>query len=164
METTPETLARRLEASVERMTALLNPAQVQEKHLRAAPGSAEWNTLQVLGHMVEMLPYWTAQSRQLIDADQPPPFGRALESPERLAGIERGNSAGLVELLQQVQAETRAAAGFIRGLSPEARAKTGIHPRRGPMTVDEIARIFMVEHAEEHLEQVREVLRVTGGG
>lgn len=150
-----EAQARRLESAVEAMIGLAQ-AYAAGAALRASPGEAGWNTLQVLGHMVEMLPYWSGQIRRLMDAQgPPPPFGRALEDPGRLAGVEQGATATAAELIRQLQAETRAAAAMIRGLSPEARAKTGTHPRRGEMSVNDIVERFIIAHAEEHVEQVQ---------
>lgn len=154
-----EAQARRLESAVEAMIGLVQ-AHTAGADLRASPGEADWNTLQVLGHMVEMLPYWSGQIRRLMEAPgAPPPFGRTLEDPGRLAGVEHGATATTAELLSLLQDETRAAAAMIRGLSPEARAKTGIHPRRGEMSVNDIVEQFIIAHAEEHVEQVREALK-----
>ena len=48
--------ARRLEQVYEQLETLLHHPDVAER-LRAAPGEQEWSALQVVGHMVEMIPY-----------------------------------------------------------------------------------------------------------
>jgi hypothetical protein len=56
--------------------------------------------MQVLGHMVEMIPYWLRHCRVLIAAtEEPPVFGRGPDAPEGLAGIERGSNRDPKELL-----------------------------------------------------------------
>ncbi|MBI3763248.1 MAG: DinB family protein [Chloroflexi bacterium] len=154
-----EAQARRLESVAEHLRELLRRPEI-EARLRTAPGEDEWNAMEILGHLVEMIPFWLAQSRDLIDATgEPPRFGRTLEDAGRLAGVERGASADPTELLRQLQEETRAAAESIRRLSSAESAKAGIHSRRGEMTVNDIVETFIVAHAEDHLAQLKAALQ-----
>ena len=116
--------------------------------------------MQTLGHMAEMIPYWLNHCRTLIAATgAPPTFGRTAGSPERLAGVAHGASAGSDALLRQLHEEVRAAASVIRQLSAAERGKRGISGERGEMTVDQVIESFIVDHAEEHLAQVQGALR-----
>ena len=116
--------------------------------------------MQVLGHLAEMIPYWLEHCRRLAAASgEPPAFGRSLDAPERLAGVERGASEDLADLLSQVDQEIRVAAQTIRQMSPADRLKQGIHARYGPLTVAQVIEQFIVAHAEEHLAQIRAALR-----
>jgi len=82
--------AKRLESVYEQLAALLRQPEVAQR-LRAVPGADEWSAMQTVGHMAEMIPYWLSHCRTLIAATgKPPRFGRTLDSPERLAGVERG--------------------------------------------------------------------------
>jgi hypothetical protein len=58
-----------------------------------------------------------------------------------------------------LEAEIQAAARTLRQLTPAQRRKTGIHVKRGEMTVDEILEQLIVAHAEDHLVQVRTALQ-----
>jgi uncharacterized damage-inducible protein DinB len=153
-----ETHARRLESVyAQLMTLLHRPGMAQR--LRTAPGNDEWSALQVLGHMVEMIPYWLGHCRILIAAPEPPHFGRTLDAPERLAAVEPGALKQPEALVSLLEAEIQAAARTLRQLTPAERHKTGIHVRRGEMTVAEIIEQFIVAHAEDHLVQVRTALQ-----
>lgn len=153
-----DTQAQRLESVMQQLDALLSQPAVGLR-LRQAPGENEWNVLQTLGHLLEMVPYWLDQARRLIESPgEPPPFGRTLDSPERLEGVERGAVTDPGDILRQLREQVRAAAKTIRGLSPEEREKAGIHARRGLMKVDELIETFVVAHAEDHLAQVRAAL------
>jgi hypothetical protein len=153
-----EAQARRLEAMLADIEALTGRPEVAAR-LRAAPGEAEWNVLQVLGHLIEMIPYWLNHCRTLIQAQgEPPAFGRTLDSPERLEGVERGNRGDLDALMRELGAEVRAAAAMVRGLTPAERAKAGIHNRRGHITVNEAIESFILTHGEEHVQQIKAVL------
>lgn len=153
-----EAQARRLEGVSEQLTTLLSQPEVARR-LRAAPGENEWSAMQVLGHVVEMIPYWISHCRALIAATEPPRFGRMPDAPERLTGVERGAAAEPGELLRLLSKEVQAAARSIRQMSAAERGKKGIHIKRGEVTVADIVELFIVAHAEEHVAQVRAALR-----
>jgi hypothetical protein len=153
-----EAQARRLEAVSEQIAALLRQPDVARR-LRAAPGENEWSAMQILGHMVEMIPYWLSHCRAIIAAAEPPVFGRDLNAPERLAGVEQGATGDPDELLSRLSGEVQAAARAIRAMSPAERSRRGVHARRGEITVADIIEDFIVTHAEDHLAQVQAALR-----
>lgn len=150
--------AERLVRAVKELNNVLREPTVAER-LRVAPSEADWSAMQVLGHVVEMMPYWIRQCEIVIAAqDAPPPFGRTLEDGERLAGVERGAMGDADELLRVMNVEVVDTAYAIRNMSDQERAKVGVHHRRGEMTVEQIIETFIVAHAEDHLAQVRAVL------
>jgi hypothetical protein len=158
-ESPGESQAKRLERVYEQVATLLREPGVASR-LRTAPGENEWSSMQTLGHMTEMIPYWLSHCRVLIAATgEPPTFGRTPGSPERLAGVAHGETAQPDALLGQLEEEVRVAAGMIRKLSMAERGKRGIHSGRGEMTVAEVLESFIVGHAEEHLSQVRAALQ-----
>ena len=157
-ENPAEAQARRLESVSEQLTTLLNQPEVARR-LRTAPGENEWSAMQVLGHVVEMIPYWMSHCRALIAAAEPPRFGRTPDAPERLAGVERGAAAEPDELLRLLHKEVQAAARSIRQMTTAERGKKGVNVKRGEVTVADIVELFIVAHAEEHVAQVRTALR-----
>ncbi len=157
--TTAEAQVRRLEQVYEQLEAeLQQPAVIQR--LRHPAGDNEWSAMQILGHMVEMIPYWLRQCQALIAATgNPPQFGRTLDAPERLEGVERGATRNPDELMRLLKQEITIATETVRAMSPVERDKKGIHIRRGEMTIADILETFVVSHAEDHLAQVRKTLR-----
>ena len=153
-----EAQARRLESASEQLTTLLNQPGVARR-LRTAPGENEWSAMQVLGHVVEMIPYWMSHCCALITAAEPPRFGRTSDAPDRLAGVERGAAAEPGELLRSLHKEVQAAARSIRQMTAAERGKKGIHIKRGEITVSDIVEVMIVAHAEEHVAQVQAALR-----
>ena len=152
--------ARRLAAALAHIRELVQRPHNAQR-LRAAPGADEWTVLQTLGHCAEMIPYWLAQCRILIDAPGPasPRLGRALDDPGRLAGPARGAASDPDALQAQLQAEAQTGAATILALTSAERSKTGIHPRTGEMRVEDIVERFIVAHAEEHERQIRDALK-----
>lgn len=154
-----EAQARRLERAYEQLALVLRQSEARQR-LRASPDENEWSAMQALGHVVEMIPYWLRHCQTLMAASgEPPRFGRTLDSPERLAGVERGAAGDVDELLSALSAEVQTAANAIRGMSTAERNRNGIHPRHGEMTVAEVVETYIVAHAEEHLAQIQAALR-----
>jgi len=155
-----ESQARRLESISDQLTALLRRPDVTQR-LHNPAGENEWSAMQVIGHMVEMIPYWLNHCRAMMAATaEPPHFGRSLDAPERLAGVERGAAGEPDELLRLLADEVQTAVRAIRQMSAAERSKKGIHVRRGEMTVADVVEVFIVTHAEDHLAQVRAALRI----
>ena len=155
-----EAQAQRLEHVYQQLAALVRQPDVMRR-LRTPTSENEWSAMQILGHMSEMIPYWLVNCRVLIAATgAPPQFGRSLEAPERLEGVERGATGNPDQIMQQLREEVYAAMSVIRGISPAERHKQGVHISRGEMTVADIIEIFVVSHAEGHLAQVRATLGV----
>lgn len=152
-----EPQARRLESVDEQLTTLLVHSDAIGR-LRAT-GDNEWSVMQILGHMVEMIPYWLGHCRVLIAVTaEPPVFGRGPDASERMAGIERGSNGDPKELLGLLNDEVETAARAIREMSAVERSKKGIHIKLGELTVADSVERFIVAHAEEHLEQIRATL------
>lgn len=155
-----ETQARRLEVVYDQLSALLGQPDVAQR-LRTAPGEQEWSALQVVGHMAEMIPYWLDHCHRLIAASlEPPQFGRTLDAPERLAGVEAGATSDAQELLSRLKQVMEAAARDIRHMTEADLSKTGIHVRQGTMTVADVVEQLIVGHAEAHLAQVQDALKI----
>jgi uncharacterized damage-inducible protein DinB len=152
-----ETQARRLESVAEQLTAALGKPEVARR-LRVAPSENEWSAMQILAHMVEMIPYWLHHCEALIAASAPPTFGRSLDALERLAGVARAATGNAEELLRQLNDEVKTAAEVIRKMSPDDRRKAGNHVRLGTITVADAIEQFIVGHAEEHCSQIQAAL------
>ena len=112
--------------------------------------------MEIVGHLVEGIPYMMGHARALAAATgAPPQFGRTPVAPECLAGVQRGATAHPAELLGVLDSEIRAAAADIRPMPAADRAKKGVHNRFGEMTVSEAIEQFVVGHAEGHVEQLK---------
>jgi hypothetical protein len=152
--------AARLERVNAQVAALLRRPEVAQR-LRAA-GPDEWSAVQIVGHLTELIPYWMRDAHMMAAATgEPPKFGRGLDAPERLEAVERGATSDPDELLRLLDGEVRSAAAGIRGMSPAERAKTGVHSRRGEITVADAIRVLIVEHVEDHVQQLKQALGVS---
>ena len=122
------------------------------------PGQAErWEAGQVWAHVAEFPDYWLAQAARIVAAetpDDPVPFGRTKTDPDRLAAIERDRHTDPGALLARVRDSLVEASDTLRSWPDDAWTRQGLHPIRGPMTLDDIVERFIVAHLEEHADQL----------
>jgi uncharacterized damage-inducible protein DinB len=155
-----EDQAARLEQVYEQVVGIVQQPEAAGR-LRAAPGEGEWSAMQILAHMVEMIPYWLSHCQLVIAAEgERPQIGRSLDAPERLEGVERADTADLAELLGRLEEEVRAAAASIRQMSAAERGKKAVYLNGEEITVADIIERFIVGHAESHREQVHNALEL----
>jgi DinB family protein len=161
-----EELVFRLEAASARLAAL-RPAVERgapwplSDNIGTEP-EASWGPPETLAHVAEMLPFWLGEIERVVDgaADGAPvPFGRVATDQIRLLVLERDRSLPPRELFARIGADADRTARRLAELSPAQAAARGIHPRRGEMTVEELAGRFIVDHLEEHAEQLSTTLQ-----
>lgn len=124
------------------------------------PGGEErWEAGQVWAHLAEFPAYWMAQLRAVLHAreggvENPVPFGRTKADAERIAAIERERHTDPAELLRRVRADLADATAALEGLPPDAWSAVGLHPTMGEMPLARIVEEFLVDHLEEHADQL----------
>ena len=121
------------------------------------PGGEErWEAGQVWAHLAEFPAYWLAQAQRVValPTSEPVPFGRVKTDKGRIEAIERDRHTDPAALLQRVRASLAEVSDAARSLQPEAWTRRGMHPTRGEMTVETIFERFIVEHLEEHADQL----------
>jgi hypothetical protein len=125
---------------------------------------ASWGPPEILSHLAEMGPFWLGEIERVLagDGSAPVPFGRVSTDTLRLAIIERDRSLPPRELYDR----TISALGRLQRrwpeLSADDRARLGLHPRLGDMTVEMMADRFIVRHLAEHVVQLGDVTAGAG--
>ncbi len=123
----------------------------------ADPQTGErWDCGQVLAHVVEMIPYWLEQAKEVRAWGGGVPFGRIKSDPERIAAIERDRNQNLEALLSRMDLEIDEVRAWIICLDESDWAQTGTHQTRGEMSVARIIDEFVLDHLEEHAEQLEQ--------
>jgi hypothetical protein len=124
----------------------------------ADPDSGErWDRGQVWAHVAEFIPYWIAQAGPVLRGEasgEPVPFGRTKSDPQRIAAIEQDRREPVSVLWANAHASIATLRGFLRDMDAAQWELRGLHPKLGPMTVDELVERFLVGHLEEHAEQL----------
>jgi hypothetical protein len=127
---------------------------------------ALWGPREVMAHVAEMLPFWLGELERIVDgpAPGPTPFGRVADDPSRIGLIERDRTLPIRVLFARVDAGMRAWSERLATLSAEERAKVGLHPRLGEVTVNAMLDRFILGHAEEHVAQLEGILAEQAAG
>jgi hypothetical protein len=122
-------------------------------------GGERWDRRQVLAHVAEMLPYWAGQAELVAATGGGVRFGRVKSDPERIAAIERDRRERPERLLARVDEGVAVALALLERLDARALARSGRHQTLGEMTAAAIVDRFLVEHLEEHADQLEERAR-----
>jgi len=126
------------------------------------PGTEErWEAGQVWAHLAEFPAYWLAQAQRVVALPtyEPVPFGRVKTDAGRIDAIERDRHTDPSALLHRVRSSLAEVSDAARTLPSEAWTRRGMHPTRGEMTVQQIIERFVVEHLEEHADQLDALAR-----
>ena len=126
---------------------------------------ASWGPREVLSHTAEMLTYWLGEFERIVEGGRGPgngvPFGRLATDTLRSGVLERDRTLPLRELFDRIDTSigrwerrtTEASA------NPGGGASIGVHPRLGEMTADQARDQFVLDHLEDHVAQLEDLLR-----
>lgn len=156
MTASVDTLLGRL-ADVERRLADHAAAPLPSGLTEPDPGAEErWEAGQVWAHLAEFPAYWLGQARRVValPTNEPVPFGRVKTDVLRVEAIERDRHESPAALLERVRATLAEVGDAARAFTPEEWRRRGQHPTRGVMTVERILEKFIVDHLEEHADQL----------
>lgn len=142
--------AERLEALVDDLAQRLNA--LPEESFTRRPAPEEWTAAEVIGHMAEMMPYWTRVTEAVV-REPGRPLGRELDDPDRVGAVTAANDLPRAEALARMRHAAHEAATSIRSHDDAAWRTAGTHHSRGAMTVNEVITSLVVEHAEGHARQ-----------
>ena len=122
---------------------------LDEAALRFRPAPDEWSILELVGHIIDVGALWPGRTRQMLATDNP---ALAAVDPSWVRQRDYHNKQASFLLISL--AEQRAEyVEFLRMLRPAQLARTGIHPTRGPITVEQgIA--ALADHDRGHSEQI----------
>jgi len=120
------------------------------------PADDVWSVLEILSHVREFVPYWTAQTLQV--ARRPDQlWGRDHRDPDRLAAIVRGAAQPLADIVAEIRQTAVASADGLRGLTDADLASEAVsrNPRWERQPASFIVDHLLVAHVEKHLGQIR---------
>ena len=158
----------RLRAATERFAAT-RPAVVEGSpwplaaRFDDAP-EAEWGLPEVLAHVAEMIPFWQGEMERILAGGaagvvmEPVPFGRVASDTVRIAVLERDRSLPAAELYDRIAWSVERFERRLRSLTGEERARFGLHPRLGAMTIEAIPERFVIGHLADHAVQLETIL------
>jgi hypothetical protein len=156
----PEQLAERYRDRLEDVAARLRLHAASEPPPGLTdpddPGGERWEWGQVWAHMAEFVPYWTSQLGLIVESStgRPVPFGRVQTDPGRIAAIESDRSVPHQALMGRLEGAIGELKEFITALSAEDWKRQGLHQTLGVIPMPRVVEQFVLEHLEEHVEQL----------
>ena len=126
---------------------------------RAGPPDPEtgetWNGRNVLGHVAEMLPFWTSQLRGALRGR---PFGRdEAGRRHRQRAVDSGPGRSEHDLRLSVDRGCGRLVAFLERLEDGDLKRTITHRDRGPQPLAAALEQVLVGHLEAHLDQLEEL-------
>ena len=157
------------------LLARLDAVEARLNHLvaTATPGLTEpdegtgerWEAGQVWAHIAEFVPYWLVELERVVAGGRGPgsadpvPYGRTKTDPVRIATIERDRREDPHALLSRATEGIARVRAFVRELPADAWSIVGLHPTRGEVPVERIVEGSVVDHLEEHADQLEGLAR-----
>ena len=153
--TAGEERAARLEAAV--ATLLERIQGLEGTLLHEEPTEGTWSVMKILGHVSEVLPYWSRVAAEV--AEKPGgTVGRPEDDPDRMAAVERFTDTTLDEVLPTIQTGLAEATARLRAMPADGWGQTARHASYGEVTAGQIIDRFLIGHIEGHTRQVQDVM------
>jgi hypothetical protein len=151
-----EQLRQRVETARREYAALPREGWGEPGPVDEATGE-RWDRGNVLGHVAEMLPYWTAQVRAVIGGGGGEMGRDAVGAAQRRMGIDSGREAGEDGLLTRVDEGMAGLEALLADMS-DADLDRSVRYRAGDSLREESLRFalegLLVGHLEDHLGQL----------
>ena len=149
-------LMDRLDAVEQRLAAHSRAAHTDALTDPDEGGTERWEQGQVWAHIAEFVPYWNEQLRMVVSEYRGThvPFGRSRTDPSRLGPIEENKDEPIADQMGATHAALSVLEDYLGGLSASDWSAVGMHPARGTMDARQIVGFFVVDHLEEHADQL----------
>jgi uncharacterized damage-inducible protein DinB len=146
--------AARLEAAAE--TLLAETRKLPEDAIGWKPADDVWSVMEILGHVAELVPYWTGQALQII-REPKEQWGRNHADAARLDAVQRAKSRTLADVSDEIKARVEAASAALRGLSDAELTVEAVsrNPRWGLQPASFVVDHLLVEHVVKHTGQIQ---------
>jgi uncharacterized damage-inducible protein DinB len=120
------------------------------------PAEGEWSAAEIVGHVIELEPYWAQQALRL--AENPgSEVGRQLDDPQRLSGPESGNTLSARDARARIARAGEQAVELLRRIPDSAWSTTG-RWRGQDITLADLLQRHLIEHVRDHLDQASAAL------
>jgi hypothetical protein len=141
-------------AKIEALPGLLEStlAGVPEPALLQPYREGGWNARQVVHHLADSHMSAFLRAKKVVNEENPTlqPYDQDV-----WAAQADGSTGPLEPSLQIIRGVHARWAAFLRSLPETAWSRTGFHPERGPLTLEDLLRIYS-GHGEKHVGHIRQ--------
>lgn len=130
--------------------------ELSEDTIRWNPTEDEWSIIQILNHLVEALPYWLNEIKQILEAPGKE-WGRGLTDKARLAAVSNTDPLTVSNVLKDLEAVKPQVEEVLSSLTEEqlSTESPSRNPRFGTKPISFIVNHLLVEHAAKHCGQIK---------
>ena len=122
-----------------------------DQAIRHRPAVGEWSAIEVLGHMIDKMDFWSNRVERILWEDRPDLPAYDQDAVVRDHGYQHADPVALLEQLQQ---RCERFASLVAALPASALERDGIHSEFGPMTIRQCI-LAVLDSVPEHLAQLR---------
>ena len=137
-------------------------AGMTRDQLIARPIAGRWSTLEVVCHIADFEPILAERMKRILAAQGDPPLLLAADENEFLAALHY-HDRDLDEELAVIEGTRKQMARLLRGLTADQLQFTGIHSKRGRVTLESVLQMATI-HIPHHLPYVAEKKAALGIG
>jgi DinB family protein len=141
--------AERFRAVPSRVESVLNG--VDDDTLRRRPAVGEWSAIEVVGHLVDKMEFWSERVERIFRENQPYLRGYDQDAYVR---DRQYHSAQLGVLMEELHKGCEHFATLVGKLPDAAFNRQGVHQEMGPITLEQCISLPL-ESVDEHLNQMR---------
>lgn len=128
------------------------------ERLLLRPAGDAWSAAGITGHLIELMPYWTASLEHLAQGSSDAEFGRSIDAPERLGAVVDGEVLSPSEAAAALDRVATDAANRIAAIPVAGWSKTITHHRYDPTSLADLADRLLAQHVREHVRQIAAAL------
>ncbi len=122
-----------------------------DRAIRHRPAVGEWSAIEVLGHMVDKMSWWSNRVERILQEERPGLPAYDQDAAVRDHGYQHADPAVLFEQFQQ---RCEHFAALVGSLPASALQREGVHSEFGPMTIRQCIQAVL-ESVPGHLAQLR---------
>jgi DinB superfamily len=150
--------AEQLRSVPARVKSVLDADGVDDDRLRRRPAMGEWSAVEVVGHLVDKMQFWSERVERILHEEQP--YLRGYDQ-DVYVRERQYQSAQLSIVLEHLREGCEHFATLLEALPQSALARQGVHQEMGPISLEQCISIPLAS-VEEHLNQMRAAIRASG--
>ncbi|GAC1355491.1 MAG: hypothetical protein NVS4B11_31150 [Ktedonobacteraceae bacterium] len=131
-------------------TTIRNLLRKDDPAIRHRPAPGEWSAIEVLGHMIDKMYYWSHRVERILHEERPTLPGYDQDAEVRKHNYQDADAIALLKALQQ---QCEHFATLVESIPFAALQREGVHTENGPMTLQQCIEAPL-NSVPEHLAQL----------
>ena len=139
-----KTILYRVKHQYDQVLFLIHELPIEDLYKNHTPG--KWSVFQNLAHLGRYQQVFLGRIHIILE-EEVPVFSRYIAEQDKL--FEKWKSMSYNEVIEKTKNKRTEIYDFLASLTPEKTLKKGIHPKLGPLTIQEWTEFFLL-HESHH--------------